>query len=291
MVAILFNDKIRPPRPVWERLHDLCQAHAAQMVICEGELGHLLRGHRAVDRRGLLLWTEERLHTRVEGMALWAGEMLGLRGGENWSRLAKTFEQVTRSFFSGRSDYGAWVFVESCRDYLKRQSPGLSQTVTAEPVFRPYKGRRRRGLEFEGVALPAAAPPFMARGGVRERGTRLAALESKRLLWPHSQPLGGLFKTWCLADPSDDRPDLAKCWVPAGTDFELALGVNGGRLVNWVKMDCLSGWVESFTVDVCPQSGELFSVRHARVELRLLAEMHHRLHSWLQTALRGMADV
>lgn len=286
--------------PIWDRLEALCGLPAPRLVVCDGALGEYLRPS-ALDRRGMVLWTEEALHRRPEAVAAAAGEMAGLRGGENWGLLARAFAHVTRTFFSDAGGYGAFVIVETCRDALQRALPALSREKVGDPLFAPRPNpARRRGTRWFGAAasLPESTLRFAAKAGRPRRRNQLAQYVQQRVLtyapvevgrsagsgcpFSRRRAGGGRFFTWCLADPDEDREDLARFRVPAGMTCELSPGVTGGRMVNWIKLDRLGGWASSFSVEVHPGSGELLSLRAATIRVRLLMEMHPRWHAWFE---------
>ncbi len=288
MVAAFRDDQVGPQAPVWERVPDLCKAAGnglPQLVVSENALQDCLGRPTVLDRRGLLLATEEHWCDGASGVPIAIGELLGVRGGEGWDRLDRTFDRVTRAFFSDASDYAAFISFETCRDRLPRQSPSLVRVPVGKPIAyaRPNPSRRRGSFEFDSVCLPQRLLNFASRDRRAGRSARLVQVEQKRAL---GRDVGAaLFSTWCLADLGEDAKDLAGFRVPAGMTCEVGPGVNGARMVNWIRMADRTGWLTSFSVEVHPGSGELLSIRTSQLSMRFLMEMHPRWHEWFQQAV------
>jgi hypothetical protein len=287
MVAAFRGDR-NGPRPVWEQVPHLCQVAGSgrpHIVVAENDLQDCVGRPTILDRRGLLVATEEHWCGDADGLSVAIGELLGVRGGEGWGRLARTFDRVTRAFFRDASDYAAFISFETCRDRLPRQSPALIRSPVGKPIAyaRPDPARFRGSFEFDSVRLPQRLLTFASRDRRGGRRIRLVQAEQKRAL---GRDVGAaLFSTWCLADLGEDAKDLSGFRVPAGMTCEVAPGVNGARMVNWIKMIDRTGWLSSFSVEVHPGSGELLSIRTSQMSLRFLMEMHPRWHGWFEQAV------
>jgi hypothetical protein len=88
--------------PVWTRHHDLFRASwPPQHIVWEGALRPIIGTDRLVDRRGIMLASEECLHRRWRYVLGWVMDMLSLRHTEGWRQGPPPFlKALTASFFA-----------------------------------------------------------------------------------------------------------------------------------------------------------------------------------------------
>lgn len=260
-----------------------------QRVRCENMLRDLHGGRRLHDMRGLLGWTEGQFIDQVEWAATWACEMLdlGRKNGDS-SQIRRLMEVAIRQVFGQERDKPAFLIVESCRDRVTAQSPGLIETPDRRAYFQEAPRARRRGsVDFHRLKLPRTlldltAPP----GRSALDRLKLCRVTRRRTILFGKTPRTGYFSNWCLGDPVDDRASLDAGRVPSSAycDFNPSLSI--GRLFTlWTLVDEASGFIEGYTLDIHPYWGQVLSVRHCLIDLPFLCRMHPRWHVWMLWAL------
>lgn len=278
-----------PPR-VWQRVAELHARRARREVIYD----NVLRAHLppdVLDRRGLLLWTGEQFARGPEYAADWIADGLSLRGLEHWRRLRAACAAVTASFFADAADGCAWVYYESCRDPVAKQGAGVTQHHWGSDWSLPPLTPRRRGSYSFASGARGAAAVDVPLDALRFAGANGRASPSERLVRfgrargvPASGLPPGVFETWCLADPVDDRQCVDGGRIPAGRALQVNPDVNIGRLFNWVKVDA-GGRLSAFSLEAHPGTAQPVSARRCLVPLELLLRIHPRYENWLARAL------
>ena len=247
------------------------------------------------DNRGLLLTTESMMHARRGYVLGWVCDMLGLRHTDGWrSRPPPFLSRFVRDFYQESGQTIAWVMVEACRDSIRLRHRGFKETLlpSSKPEFQ-FKANAiedrvriplRNGLELSTYGLQMVSPK-----GLEPRDTHFTRMAVQRTLAIESSPspLIGQWTTWCLASPDGDREAVSQGSAPASGQWLLAGSINPARLMTWVKLDLIYGWTYSYAFDVHPDSGNTFSVRYARVPLRMQIELDPWLDDWLLTAIRS----
>ena len=247
------------------------------------------------DNRGLYLTTERMMHARSGRVLGWVCEKLGLRETDGWRNGPPPFlSQLVRNFYTESGNAVAWVMVESCRDSIRLRHRGFKETLY--PSTRPDFRFRANGIEdrvkiplLNGIDLSTDGLRMMLPTGLKFKDTYFTRMAVQRTLAVDSspRPLRGHWTTWCLASPDADREALSRGSAPASGQWLIAGGINPARLMTWVKLDVIHGLTDCYAVDVHPDSGDIFSIRYARVPLRMQIELDPWLDDWLLTAIRS----
>lgn len=263
-------------------------ATKCRQVVRQGELAHRLGGISYPDLRGVFLWHENLFQTHPGYTTDWIAEATAFQFSEDWRRtIAPLCMEITRQFFSAWSDWPALVYVETCRDALAVQNVDLKRKPGG--AIRDVPVDHNKLMTFSGqLTLPASRLPFAYRKGYSMKQCRIVQTEHLRILPGPDRTLTGMFRTFCFGDRHDDRDVFDRWAVPGSMDCQVAPGVSGGRMVNWLRFpDTVSDEVDSYTIEVHPEGDKLLSIRHAPVSLTIFTAMHARLLDWLREAVRA----
>jgi hypothetical protein len=247
------------------------------------------------DNRGLLLTTESEMHQRRGYVLGWVRDMLGLREAEGWRAGPPPYlARLVQDFYKENGQSVAWVMFEAGRDPIRLRHRGYQETLS--PATRPDFQFEANGLRkydtiplLAGIRLSAEGLVMMPPRGLPKKDAHFTRLAVRRTLAVESSAikLTGHWSSWCLASPDGDREAWSRGSAPASGQHLLTGGINPARLMTWMKLDIIHGWTYSYAVDLHPQSGEVFSIRYARVPLRMQIELDPWLDDWLLTALRA----
>lgn len=273
---------------LWERQSDLHGRSLDGHFVDENPLGEIVPSG-VLDRGGCLVSTAERLAHAPHFAVEWLAEGLGLDDKEHWRKLRPSCIQAVRQLFSGKSDLAAWVHFQSARTPLTVQVPDMHNRELATTWDVPGVKGTRGNYRFRSInpgtseiALPLRSLAFVNAEG--KPGTRLVHIARTRDLIAPKGYFSGIFESWCVADPYDDRESVAAGWVPAGYPLRVENQVNTGMLMDFVCLH-LTGEADALTLELHPHSAQLVSVRRARVPLELLLRCHQRYHDCLRQAI------
>ena len=247
------------------------------------------------DNRGLFLTTESMMHTHRGYAISWVCDMLGLRNTEGWRNRPPPFlSRLVRDFYKESGKAIAWVMVEACRDSIRLRHRGFKETLL--PATEPDFQFKATGIEdrvklplLNGIELSTEGLNLVPPKGLTARDTHFTRMAVQRTLRAESSPdlLTGQWMSWCLASQDGDHEPLSRGSVPSSGQYLLAGSINPAKLMTWMKLDLIYGWTYSYAVDVHPHSGEIYSIRYARVPLRMQIELDPWLDDWLLTAIRS----
>ena len=269
-----------------------------------GELSPLLGRSGTVDNRGLLLTTEAKMHQKSGYVLRWVGEMLGLEHTEGWRtrppesrfRPPPFLRRLVRDFYDEAGHAIAWVMVESCRDSIRQRHRGFKEALlpSTKPDFQfvttGIEDRVKIPLSYS-IDLSTDGLVMMLPQGRTARDTHFTRMAVQRTLKTETDAvmLTGQWMNWCLASRETDQEALSRGSAPASGQGLLPGYVNPARLMTWMKLDLRypAAWTYSYAVDIDVTSGRVFSVRYARVPLRMQIELDPWLDDWLLTAIHS----
>jgi hypothetical protein len=302
MTPIRGARKYQDGPPVWTRPEAF--AHASWPPFeywWPGELKPLLQplglegDRRILDNRGVLLTTERMMHAHRGYVLGWVGEMLGLRQAGVWQAKPPPFlSRLVRDFYREDGNGIAFVIVEASRDSIRLRHRGFKE------VLQPARGTAFQfgadGIEdrikiplLNGIELSTGGLHLVPPEGRRVKDTHFTRMKVERVIEAASspKPLKGQWTNWCLASQDADREALSRGFAPAGKQLLLHGSVNAARLMTWMKIDIIYGHTHSYALDMHPESGSIFAVRHASVPLKMHIELDPWLDDWLLTAIRS----
>jgi hypothetical protein len=248
-----------------------------------------------LDRRGIVLGSEEELHGRRSAILWLIRDILNLSHTPGWEDGPADYaEAIMAMFYPGESHRYGWVMIETCRDQMRNRHQGLQE--------RPYRNEKPRflqpalSLEAEGswiglkagIHLPSRHLRFALPDDRKQADATLVRASINRTLHLPTQVHSAVISTWCVATDGLDNSDLAKGFVPSGPQCRRPDGLNGACLITWFRLNCQStqGYLESQAIDFERITGQTLSFREQTTVLRTAIELDPWLNDWLTFGLR-----
>jgi hypothetical protein len=283
--------------PLWDRIGVFGRVYGRRphYVVWRNALAAAIGSEQVLDQRGIVLGSEEELSRRSRFILGWMRRTLELAETPGWKRGVPDYVgALMTSFFEPTGNRVAWIMVETCRDRIRSRHTRLTEELRDDDSL-DYRQpasvllSRRHELSLDaGLRIPSRHLRFALPEGRNLKQARLVRTDIKRTLWTPSrpEPFGALISCFCLANPGEDDDDLTKGFVPSGLQCRQPSGINAARLITWFRMMPDSGYLENYTIDLDPTTGQLLSLRFQQASLRLAIEMDPWLDDWLRSALR-----
>lgn len=221
------------------------------------------RGKMA-DRHVVMLSNESMMYHKPEKKIGWIGDVLGLRQEGGWREVHPALKCIFQRFFEQRSEQPAWIILETWRVRINIRLPQMEQKVSDPQIHKHLSSHGFQRLKSFQLELPMRPEWFALRNERPRFDESIVFCEMKRRI---PQAHGGVQRyegmTWSRASYSEDWCDLKKGMIPAGMPlFVESEGVVRAPIINLEKL-IEHNRVESFSIEVHPDDGNLVSFRHA----------------------------
>ena len=267
-----------------------------QVFVWENALRKFIETDGLLDRRGIILGSEEELHAKRSRVLEIVRDILGLRETPGWGHGPPDYATaIMESFYLGSSHRIAWVMVETCREQMSHRHERVQDSLLPgeSPVFlrkATMLHATRSHLPLKaGACIPSRNLRFSLPAGRDERSANLAHATVVRKLWTPGgeRPSQAIITNWCVANQGQDDADLARGYVPAGLQCRRPDGINAARLIMWYRLNPVMkhGYLESYAVDIDPITGQALSFRYQETDLRTAVKIDPWLNDWLTYGL------